>query len=145
MWPLSSLLAPPACQSKSPQPIRRFCPFASRLIRPPAANASIQHVGNVRVPHVCARGPRPPAAPQQRSGGRLLPGDGGHSPDTLHGEARSRDRQRDGRFGSGDPPGAAPAAESGEGALHVYTGTRRVVPTHCCLSSPRPRDMFAFI
>lgn len=114
MWPLAALSAPPVCHSKWREPIGRFCPFH---IRSPAASATIQHVGYVCVPHVCASEPGLLAA-QERGGGCLFPGRVGHCADSLHGQAAGQNGQCDGRTGSSYPPGetSATAAEPGEAA-----------------------------
>lgn len=63
---------------------------------------------------MCPDGSRPAEAPQRDCGSRR-PGSAARHPDALLGEAAGRGGRRDGRPGSGDPPGeTAAAAESGE-------------------------------
>ncbi len=106
MWPQAALSALPVCHSKRSEPIRFFCPFHTHS---PAASATIQYVGYVCVPHVCTSEPGPAEA-QERGGGCLLPGHGGHRSDTLHGRAADQNGECDGRTGSSYPTGETPAA-----------------------------------
>lgn len=75
--------------------------------------SSVQDVGYVSVPHVCASEPGPPPA-QERGFSGFFADSGGPNTDTLHREVVGRSWRCDGRAGTGDPPGAASAAESGE-------------------------------
>lgn len=120
---LSLLIGPnalnpaPRASPRGPSPIGCLCPFDSRHTRSPAASsATIQDVGYVCVPHVCAGEPGAPEAEERDAGCLRLTGVGGYHPDTFHGEAAGRCGQCDEWAGSGYPSGEAPAAEPGEGA-----------------------------
>lgn len=76
----------------------------------------IQHVGYVRLPHVCASDPGP-LETQERVNGSHLTGCCGLRSRSVHGYSPARNGERDGRTGSGYPSGATPAAKPGEAVI----------------------------
>lgn len=116
-WPSVSMIGFPPHQSSDVQPISTLCPSDSISYTFTGDSATIQDVGYVCVPHVCASQPEPLEA-QGRTDRFVFSGpDRRCGTDVIHGQAVCWSRRRYRWTSAGYPSGkasTAAATESGE-------------------------------